>query len=315
MPLREDILVPIPGENPAGADLRYDTKLLVLDKLKEARRQDDDLAQGAWQTERKTANWPVAVKLAQETLAKTSKNLQVAAYLTEAMLQTEKFAGLRQGLELVHRMLTDFWDTVYPVIDPEDPETREDRATPLAWINTQLEFPVRSTPINGAGHSYIVYKDSRLVGYEDQVKTDKDRKARNVMIENGKLPPEVFDKAFNETPKAFYAQAEKELDACLELVEKLDALCDEKLESESPGFGKIKTALTEVRHVVHQLLDKKREKEPDPVEAAPVEENAAVEGAAGEAGQEGAAAGVVHVGMALGGRPADRGPVLGGIVA
>ena len=157
---------------------------------------------------------------------------------------------------------------------PEDPETREDRATPLAWINTQLDFPIRSIPINNAGHSYINYKDSRVVGYEDQVKTDKDRKARSAMIENGKLAPEVFDKAFSETPKAFYPQAEKDLDACLETIGKLDAFCDEKLEDDSPGFGKIKTALTEVRQVVHQLLEKKREKEPDPVEAAPVEEAA-----------------------------------------
>ena len=59
MPLREDILVPIPGENPSGIDLRYDTKLLVLDKIKEARRQDDELDQGAWQSERKSANWPL----------------------------------------------------------------------------------------------------------------------------------------------------------------------------------------------------------------------------------------------------------------
>jgi len=218
MPLREDILVPIPGENPSGADLRYDTKLLVLDKLKEARRQDDELAQGAWQSERKVANWPLVLKLAQDTLATTSKNLQVAAYLTEALLLTEKFAGLRQGLDLILRLLTDFWDTIYPVIDPEDPETREDRATPLAWINTQLDFPIRSTPLNNAGHSYILYKESRVVGYEDQTKTDKDKKARAAIVAGGKLAPEIFDKAFNETPKAFYTQAEKDLDACLELI-------------------------------------------------------------------------------------------------
>src|SRR3954454_19450091 len=200
MPLREDILVPIPGENPSGADLRYDTKLLVLDKLKEARRQDDELAQGAWQSERKVANWLVVLKLAQETLATTSKNLQVAGYLTEALLQTEKFAGLRQGLDLVYRLLTEFWDTIYPAIDPEDPETREDRATPLSWMNIQLEYPVRSIPLNNAGHSYIQYKESRTVGYEDQAKTDKDKKTRNTMIANGKLQPEIFDKAFSETP-------------------------------------------------------------------------------------------------------------------
>src|SRR5579859_3884029 len=174
MPLREDILVPIPGENPSGADLRYDTKLLVFDKIKEARRQDDELEQGAWQSERKTANWPLVIKLAQDTLATTSKHLQLAAYLAEALLQTERFAGLRQGLDLIYGLVTDYWDTVHPSIDPEDPETREDRATPLAWVNTQIDFPLRSAPINNAGHSYINYKDSRIVGYEDQVKTDKD---------------------------------------------------------------------------------------------------------------------------------------------
>jgi type VI secretion system protein ImpA len=313
MPLREDILVPIPGENPSGADLRYDTKLLVFDKIKEARRQDDELEQGAWQSERKTANWPVVIKLAQETLATTSKHLQLAAYLTEALVQTERFTGLRQGLDLVYRLTTDFWDTVHPAIDPEDPETREDRATPLAWVNTQIDFPIRSVPINNAGHSYINYKDSRVVGYEDQVKTDKDRKARSVMIENGKLAPEIFDKAFNETPKAIYAQAEKDLDACLETVGKLDAFCDEKLENESPGFGKIKTALTDVRLVVHQLLDKKREKEPDPVEASPVEE--AATGAAAAEGEEGAPVAMASAGMALVGEPADRRQAVGSIVA
>ena len=40
MPFREDILNPIPGENPGGADLRYDP---VYDKIKEARREDDNL--------------------------------------------------------------------------------------------------------------------------------------------------------------------------------------------------------------------------------------------------------------------------------
>jgi len=312
MPLREDILVPIPGENPCGVDLRYDTKLLVFDKIKEARRQDDELDQGAWQSERKTANWPLVIKLAQDTLATTSKNLQLGAYLTEALLQTERFAGLRQGLDLISRLATEFWDTVYPAIDPEDPETREDRATPLGWLNTQLDLPIRSAPINNAGHSFINYKDSRVVGYEDQPKTDKDKKARATMIANGKLAPEIFDKAFNETPKAFYLQSEKDLDACLETISKLDTFCDEKLENDSPGFGKIKSAVADVRQIIHQLLEKKREKEPDPVEAVPVEEVAVEAGAEGEEGAPIAAGGL---GMALVGEPADRRQAVGGIVA
>src|SRR5580692_12221759 len=114
MPIREDIFAPIAGDNPSGVDLRYDTKLLVFDKIKEARRQDDELNQGAWQSERKTANWPLVLKLTQDILATTSKDLQLAAYLTAALLQAERFAGLRQGLDAVYRLLNEFWDSIYP---------------------------------------------------------------------------------------------------------------------------------------------------------------------------------------------------------
>src|ERR1700751_929390 len=120
MPLREDILAPIAGENPSGIDLRYDTKLLIFDKIREARRQDDGLAQGDWQSERKVANYPLVTKLAQDTLATVSKDLQLAAWLTEALLVTEQYAGLRQGINVCHGLLTNFWETIYPVIEDGD---------------------------------------------------------------------------------------------------------------------------------------------------------------------------------------------------
>jgi type VI secretion system protein ImpA len=307
MPLREDILAPIPGENPSGIDLRYDTKLLIHDKIKEARRQDDDLAQGAWQSERKTANFPLVVKLAQDTLATVSKDLQVAAWLTEALLQTERFGGLLQGVRLVHTLMTEFWDTVYPIIEDGD---RELRARPLNWMGSKLDLPVRSTPITGNGYSLLIYKESRLVGFEDQVKTDKDRKARTAMIEGGKIAPEVFDKAFGETPKAFYLQAEKDLDASLEALDILDKYCDEVFEDDAPAFGSLKSALTDVRHTVHQLLEKKREKEPDPIIEEPVEEVAAEgESTEGE-GVPSASGGFVG---AFAAEPADRRQALAGI--
>jgi type VI secretion system protein ImpA len=308
MPLREDILAPIPGENPSGIDLRYDTTLLVHDKIKEARRQDDDAAQGAWQTERKTANFPAVVKLAQETLATTSKDLQVAAWLTEALLQTERYAGLRQGLELVLKLMDQFWDTVYPLIEDDDKELR---ARPIAWIGSQLEFPLRSAPIVHAGYSWFVWSESRKVGYEDQAKTDKDRANRALMIKNGKIEPEVVDKAFAETPKAFYVQAEKDLDGCLAALAELDKFCDERFEDDAPSLGKLKTGLIEVRHTIHQLLEKKREKEPDPVEEEPVPE-AQAETTEGEGESAGASPSSVLVGS-FAAEPADRRQAVAGI--
>jgi type VI secretion system protein ImpA len=306
MSLYEEILVPIPGDNPSGIDLRYDTKLLIFDKVKEARRQDDELAQGDWQTERKVANWPEVIKLTRDALTKTSKDLQLAAYLTEALLQTTSFAGLRQGLEITHGLLTDFWETVYPPAEDGDLGLR---AKPLSWIGLMLDLPIRSAPLVNAGYSLLAYKESRVVGYEDQVKTDKDRKTRAQLLQQGKVAPEVFDKAFAETPKAFYFEGEKNLDACLDLVGKLDGFCDERFGDDAPSFGKLKTALVDVRQVVHQLLDKKREKEPDPVEVVPVAETVSADGDAQSGAVPAASAGVFS------GEPANRRDAIAAIAA
>lgn len=272
MSLYEEIVAPIPGDNPSGIDLRYDTRLLIYDKVKEARRQDDELAQGDWQTERKVANWPEVIKLTRDALAHTSKDLQLTAWLTEALLQTARFEGLREGLEITHGLLTEFWDTVYPPVEDGDLGLR---ARPLAWIGLMLDLPLRSAPLVSAGYSFLGYKESRTVGYEDQTRTEKDRKTRARLLEQGSLAPEVFDKAFAETPKAFYLQGEKNLDASLQVLGKLDAFCEEKFGDDAPSFSKLRTALTEVRLVVHQLLEKKREKEPDPAEEVAAAEAAA----------------------------------------
>jgi type VI secretion system protein ImpA len=309
MPLREDILAPIPGENPSGIDLRYDNTLLIHDKIKEARRQDDESEQGAWQTERKTANFPLVVKIAQEALATTSKDLQVAAWLAEALLQTERYGGLCQGIQLCLDLMTNFWDTVYPVIEDGD---RDLRARPISWLGSQIDFPLRSLPIvSGSPYSWFIWTDSRKVGYEDQAKTDKDKATRATMIKNGKIPPEVFDKAFAETPKAFYAQAEKDLDACIAALAALDKFCDEKFEDDAPALGKLKTGLTEVRHTIHGMLEKKREKEPDPVELVETEETSPE----AVAGEEGAAAPVGGIAVMSMSEPADRRQAVGSIAA
>jgi type VI secretion system protein ImpA len=267
MPLREDLLNPIPGDNPSGVDVRYDTKLLLYDKIKEARRQDDALEQGDWQHERKLADYALVANLSQDALATRTKDLQLAAWLTEAMLRLEGFSGLRQGLTLCTELVGNFWDTLYPPIEDGDLELR---AAPVEWLGTAIEIPLKSIPLVKAGYDWYKYKESRAVGYEEQLKSEKERTARKEKIEvDHKLPPEIFDKAFVETPKAFYLQSEKELDGCLQALKTLDEKSDEKFGKSAPSLGRLKTALEEVRHTVHALLQEKRKTEPDPVEAAP----------------------------------------------
>src|SRR5581483_1943047 len=106
MPLRNDLLNPISAGKPSGDNLRYAP---VYDKIKEARREDDDAPQGEWARERKVADWPLTIKLISETLATKSKDLQLVAWLAEAMIRKEGIGGLRETLDLAREMLGKFW--------------------------------------------------------------------------------------------------------------------------------------------------------------------------------------------------------------
>ncbi|MGA2077966.1 MAG: type VI secretion system protein TssA [Terriglobia bacterium] len=291
MPLPDNLLSPIPGDNPCGGDLRYTP---IYDKIKEARREEEEVQDGEWKTEGKKADYPQVVKLAVEALS-TTKDLQIAAWLTDALLRTEGYAGLKQGLDLIQGLLSTFWDGLYPQLEDGDAELR---AAPLEWIGFNLVLPVQSASLNKAKHGWLDYTESRKLGYEEQADSDDKKAARAKLIEQGRVAPEAFDKSFAETPKAFYVAAEAALDGSMATVQAMDKLCQEKFGNLAPSFTDLKKVLETVRHTAHLLLQKKRETEPDVVEAGA---EAAPEGAGEGAGGEGAAAGSGVAGRTAGG--------------
>ena len=102
MPLRDDLLDPIAGENPSGPDLRYDP---VFDQIKEARREEDDTLP-AWDRDRpaKKADHRQVVKLASECLAKRTKDLRLAASLVESQFKLDGLAVLAPSIGLLREL-------------------------------------------------------------------------------------------------------------------------------------------------------------------------------------------------------------------
>lgn len=282
MPLRDDLLNPIPGDNPSGANLRYDP---VYDKIKEARRVEDDAPQGDWQRERKVADYKAVMKLAGDTLAARTKDLQLGAWLTEALLHQEGFSGLRQGLDLLRGLIENFWDTLYP--ESEDGEL-ELRAAPVEWVGTTLDRPLREVPMTRSGLSYFKYKESRTVGYEaDAVDNDQKQQARAAAIADGKTTADDFDKECAATPTEQYEAWVAALDGATESLEALSTLCEQKFGNYAPGFSPVRAALEEVRHTVNSVLQKRLDQEgrrPAAEEEAPAEEYAGAESAADGSG-------------------------------
>src|ERR1035438_2233742 len=105
MPLRKDLLNPISAGKPSGESLRY---AAVYDKIKEARREDADAPQGEYKCERKVSDWPLTIKLIGDALANQSKDVQLAAWLAEAILRREGAAGPREELDLIRGYLENF---------------------------------------------------------------------------------------------------------------------------------------------------------------------------------------------------------------
>lgn len=276
MPLRDDLLAPIPGANPGGTDLRYDAVYL---KIREARREEENLPPTEMDDGKKpkAADWGQVATLASDALATRSKDLQLAAWLTEALLHRQGFGGLRDGLDVLRALLDGSWEHLYPPL--EDDGSAELRAAPLKWLDVPDRLPntIRAIPLNGSGHGLAKYDEALNVGYEAECGDDPDKLAkRQAALASGKLSPEDFDRGVAAREKAWYKMLVRELDECIAGLEALDAAAHLRfgdaslaasLEDGVPSHPKLRETLDDVRKVAAELLARKLAAEPDPIDA------------------------------------------------
>jgi type VI secretion system protein ImpA len=308
VPLRDDLLNPIPGENPSGVNLRYDR---VSDQIKEARTEGDASVLGDLATPKK-ADYKLVIKLAGEALATKSKDLQLAAWLTEAEVKREGIGMVEPCLKLMLDLQQQFWETLYPEIEDGDVGMR---AVPVEWACNRVADMLREAPLTKDGLSFYRYGESRRVGYEADVGYDDNKaEARRLAIEDGKITAEEWDKSFEATPKSWYVAMDEAMRAAVETLEAMRIFCEEKYGEEGPAFGKLNTALEEVGVVVSRLLNEKRKIEPDDPapgeeEALAEEETAAPEAEPENYGETPAGAGPVvraKTGKSVSAEPVDR---------
>lgn len=308
MPLRDDLLNPIPGDNPSGTSLRYEK---VYDQIKEARSEGDASILGNLAAP-KRADLNLVIKLAGEALATKSKDLQLAAWLAEAHAKKEGIGLIQPCLKLFKDLQEQFWDSLYPPIEDGDVALR---AVPIEWAFNRLEEILRQAPITRDGLNSFQYKESRAVGYEADAETnDAKREARRLAIADGKVTGEDWDKSFTSTSKAWYVALSESFRSSTETLEDLQSFCEEKYRDEGPGFGRIRTALEEVGQIVNSLLKIKRDIEPDAPVAVDVEPEPEAEP---EPGEDSAAAPAekARVGKSLSAEPVDKDDAIGRILA
>jgi type VI secretion system protein ImpA len=263
------ILAPIPGENPAGDNLRYTT---LYDEIKEARREEDPLLMEPSKGDAKKADWDKVIELSAEALIKKTKDLQLAAWLTEALIKTEGFSGLYNGLKIFSGFINDYWGHVYPLIEDGDLDFR---IGPIDFLNEKLSSVIKQVPItdpaNTPGYSWLTWQEADQVGYEADTRNqygdvdDKKKKYRDELIADGKLKAEDFDAAVERTSTAYFKSLAETLSLCNEAFLAFDQALDNMFGKDAPRVAEIKEAIRDCEQLVKNLKQKKSpEPEPEP---------------------------------------------------
>ena len=130
-------LAPCEGDNPAGENARYDKE------YEEAQGEIRKLT--AMTAGEGGVDWDLVVKNCAALLDKRTKDLNLAAYLTLALLKLEGYQGLAAGLDIINGYMGDLWPSVYP------PAKRmKARANLFQWLDDRIAEAVGAEEPDGS---------------------------------------------------------------------------------------------------------------------------------------------------------------------
>lgn len=247
----DELLAPIAGENPSGESLKYQP---LWDDLTAARRgRTDAVTEGA----DAEPDWRRVQALACDALERKSKDLQIAGWLTEALVHTSGFAGLRDGLRLIRGMVESFWDTLYPQLEEDDPEVR---AAPLYWLTdaqagARLPGLIREISVALPASDGEVFSTASKQSFQTRAQRDgEDAREYADRAREAQERSERFQSAVNATPDTFYLTLREDVAECMEEVRATEKAIDEKFGVDhSPSFSAVRTALEDCSEAIEQI--------------------------------------------------------------
>src|SRR5262245_45646660 len=265
-----DMLDPILPDLPGGADMRWTPE---WDRIREARRADDELEPGKWtKKERKVSDWKLVRDLTTTMLRERTKDLQVALWLTEANIKLQGFPGLRDGLRITRELMVRYWDRgLFPTME----DGPEDRAGPFDWLNNKLVDSITAIPITlredpGTDYSFNDLLDARRIGSEAALRDadgeidSKKKRALDQAVAEGHVSMDLFDAAVKATKRHKYEEFCADFLQTYDEFKALERVVDEKFGDAAPNLAQCRTTLSEIRQAVTDILDQKRREEPPP---------------------------------------------------
>jgi type VI secretion system protein ImpA len=217
----EQLLAPIAGASPCGADLAFSAE---LDEIAQARQADDpSLEQGPWVTTLKEADWKFVAKRCTQLIEQRSKDLQLAVWLAEASAKTGGLRALGDSMLLLGGLCERYWDDLHPLPDEDGVERRIGN---LCWIAARMPQLIRELPITeGAAFSMRDFDAARTRTPEEGAEAEAARR---------------------RSSKGFYEALMRDCDHCAAALGDLERIVDDRLGADGPSFRAAKSALEDL---------------------------------------------------------------------
>jgi type VI secretion system protein ImpA len=250
----ESLAAPIAGTTPVGPNLRaQNSPQSLYTRLKDARAAARDAERKADSAEvpsnTQLPQWQDVVKLSYEALQTQSKDLEVACWLTEALVRTEGFAGLRAGLELVHQLLLRYGEKLGSMNGDEGIITFLQPLTNLNGLDGDgtLIQPIRKTLLTvGAPGPFAAYQYHQAAALAKVT----DKAVRERRLAAGIPTLEQFEQAVRASPVEFLRRLLTELRGCLAALETLQTLCAKNWGPDAPPTTRIRSELEQVAEIL-----------------------------------------------------------------
>jgi type VI secretion system protein ImpA len=145
----EKLLQPVSEQEPCGPDLSYDS---AFDELQTLLKGKPEVEMGEVKKPAEPPDW-AQLRTKSAAFLERSKHLEVAIFLCCSLMRTEGFAGFVDGLQFIRGLLEQYWEKVYPLLDPEDNNDPTLRLNRLGALTT----PRGAAAVGGSWLRFVDY--------------------------------------------------------------------------------------------------------------------------------------------------------------
>lgn len=259
----EDLLAPISEAAPAGSDVRQDfSPTSLYFRLRDARADARAAERAADANPGEVASpegWRSVRALAAELLSQKAKDLEAAAWLTEALVRSDGLAGLAFGASLIGRLAEQYWDDLFPMPDEDGLETR---LAPVTGLNGEggdgtLSQPLQKLPIFKGPNGETVMFFQYLQSLELETIADPNRIASRLAA--GVVPYETMHNAARATPPGHYILLRRDLSAARDAWRAMGETLDRLAGRDAPPTGRIAETLNQIGEFITRYAPPERE--------------------------------------------------------